>query len=88
MTTVVKLVMIAFQVYSWLILIRVLLSWIRIPFYQLTAFIYDMTEPYLRLFRKILPASPSMAFDFSPIIALFVLQLLQNLIYRLLLSLL
>ena len=88
MATVIRIVMVAFQVYSWLIIVRILLSWVHIPLYQITTFIYDMTQPYLKIFRKILPVSPNMPLDFSPVIALLVLQLLQNVVYRLLIQLL
>lgn len=43
-------------------------------------FLRDVSEPYLRIFRKFI--RPIGMFDFSPIIAIFVLVVAQNLIVR------
>jgi YggT family protein len=63
-----------------LIFARVVLSWVasptsRNPFVRI---VREVTEPMLAPIRSILPRTG--AFDFSPMIALFVLYLLQNLI--------
>lgn len=69
-----------FQIFFWLILVRCLLSfvpsidWYKQPF---TA-IKDVTDLYLNLFRKIVP--PIGGLDFSPIIAVIALQVLNSLI--------
>lgn len=60
------------------------MSWIRLGNNMLTRFIYEMTEPVLALFRRILPPSPSFPLDFSPILAFVALQLLESAILRLL----
>ncbi len=44
----------------------------------LLSFLRDVCEPYLRIFRRIIPMAGS--FDFSPIIAIIVLSLLNTLI--------
>jgi YggT family protein len=41
-------------------------------------FLRDVCEPYLRIFRRILPMVG--AFDFSPIVAIIVLSLINSLI--------
>ncbi|MDF9408772.1 MAG: YGGT family protein [Pelotomaculum sp. PtaB.Bin013] len=75
---------VAFRVYSYLIIIRIFLSWIRHnPYQPVFRFIYEVTDPYLRFFRKIVP--PFGPLDFSPIVALIALQLLQWLVHRVLL---
>ena len=69
-----------FQIFFWLILVRCLLSfvpsidWYKQPF---TA-VKDVTDLYLNLFRKIVP--PIGGLDFSPIIAVIALQVLNYLI--------
>lgn len=76
---------IAFQVYIWLIIIRIILSWIRINIYPpFNKFIYEITEPLLGLARRYIP--PLGMVDFSPIVVFFGLQLLRYLIISLLWS--
>ncbi|MBA3301964.1 MAG: YggT family protein [Thermoleophilaceae bacterium] len=69
-------------VYVVLIFIRIVLSWIpRIPYNRFLAaaigFVTDVTDPYLNLFRKILPPvriGPG-ALDLSPMVGTVVLLL-------------
>ncbi len=44
-------------------------------------FLRDVSEPYLRLFRRFIPMVGP--FDLTPIVAIFVLYILQKLLYRL-----
>lgn len=73
-----------FQIYFWLILVRCLLSfvqsidWSSQPFSALR----DVTDLYLDVFRKIIP--PVSGIDFSPVIAVIVLQILNYLLIYLL----
>ena len=66
-----------------MIIIRVILSWFPVPsgelFRTVYRFIYELTEPVLAFFRKILPsiAMGSMGLDLSPIIVIFVLEILR-----------
>ena len=76
-----------FWVYLILIFIRILLSWIpRIPYNPVLqgviGFIHDVTDPYLRLFRRILPpvGGGGMAIDLSPIVAVFVLFIVEAIV--------
>ena len=66
-----------FTVYFWMILVRCLLSWIpNLDIYkQPVASLYAATDWYLNLFRKIIP--PFGGIDFSPIVAVFALSLIQ-----------
>ena len=74
-------------VYLVLIFIRIILSWIpRIPYNRWLAafikFVTDVTDPYLNLFRRILPPvrmGPG-ALDLSPIVATFVLIIVSSLL--------
>jgi len=66
------------QVYNFLILARVLASWVvRNPENQIYHFLFSITEPLLGRIRKIMPA---MGLDLSPIIAYFLLNLIANLL--------
>lgn len=68
-----------FTVYTFLLIARVLGSWFpRFAHSQVMRFIAFYTDPYLNLFRKIIP--PLGMIDISPIIAFFALQMLQYLI--------
>jgi YggT family protein len=74
-------------VYAILIFIRILLSWIpRLPYNRwlsaVVGFVTDVTDPYLNLFRRVLPpirVGPG-ALDLSPMVALFVLLIVSGLI--------
>ena len=72
-------------IYTILILAYIITSWIRLPYSpwlnRIQRFLYDVCEPYLRLFRRILP--PLGPLDLSPMIAVLVLVLLQQVIDRL-----
>lgn len=77
-------------VYWIIILAYILLSWVemfgaRIPYSRpvsaIIAFIKDAAEPYLNLFRRILP--PFGGLDLSPIIAILVLFFAGNLVANL-----
>jgi YggT family protein len=67
------------QLYSFVILARVLMSWVRIdPYSPLARTIYDLTEPVLAPVRNLLP--PAGGLDFSPIIVIILLQVLGQFI--------
>lgn len=69
-----------FSFYSILIVLRIFMSWIpNINWYQQPAkFIREVTDIYLDIFRRFIP--PIGGLDFSPIIAIIVLNLLQGVI--------
>jgi uncharacterized protein YggT (Ycf19 family) len=66
--------------YSLVILVYILTSWLRLPYSptlnRIQQFLYDICEPYLRLFRRLLPSTG--AFDFSPILALIALGVIDR----------
>ena len=75
----------AFDVINFLIIIRVLLSWLRPnTFAPGINFIYQITEPILAPFRSLLP-SGGIGVDFSPLLALLVFRFLRQTILGLLL---
>ena len=67
-------------VYSLLILAFIITSWVRLPYSvwlnRIQRFLYDVCDPYLRLFRRILP--PLGPLDLSPMVAVFVLIVLER----------
>ncbi len=76
-----------FIVFIILIFIRVLLSWVpRIPYNRILRatvdFIHQVTDPYLNMFRRILPpvGGGAIALDLSPIVAIIVLLIAQKIV--------
>jgi YggT family protein len=77
-------------VYIILIFIRILMSWIpRMPYNRYLAaflkFVSDVTDPYLNLFRRILPPvrMGGAGLDLSPIVATFVLIIVSEIVVSL-----
>ena len=74
-------------VYLVLIFIRIIMSWIpRIPYNPVLnavlTFVSDVTDPYLNLFRRVIPPlrmGPG-ALDLSPIVATFVLLIVGGIV--------
>ena len=63
------------KLYSYVVLIRVILSWLNPnPFNPIVRFIYVVTEPVLAPVRRVLP--PIGGLDFSPIVVFVVISVL------------
>lgn len=76
----IKLLMALCQVYSWLLIARVLLSWVNPrPSNAYLIMLCQVTDPVLDLFR---PLNPIRGIDLSPILALLVMRLLCTLLLR------
>ena len=73
-------------VYTLLLFAYVLTSWIRLPYRpwlnRVQRFLYDVCDPYLRLFRWFLP--PLGPLDLSPMVAIIVLIVVRNVLVTLL----
>lgn len=85
----IALISVGVEIYVWLILARVILSFLRPrTFNPIIRFIYEVTEPLLALCRRLLPG-PAAGLDFSPLLAIIFLELIKyalvNLVARLLL---
>jgi uncharacterized protein YggT (Ycf19 family) len=78
-----QFVWVLFTVYTLLILAYVLKSWVRLPssLDPVLRFLDDVCEPYLRLFRRVLPTFGPL--DLSPIVAVFSLVIVQRLLVAL-----
>jgi YggT family protein len=70
-------------VYTLLILLFIIASWIRIPYSpwlnRIQRFLYDVCDPYLRLFRRVLP--PLGPLDLSPLVAVAVLYAIDQIVH-------
>ena len=62
-------------VYTLMIFAYVILSWVRSPYtaHPVVRFLHDVCDPYLRLFRRVLP--PLGPVDLSPIVAVATLYI-------------
>lgn len=77
-----RLIDAALTLYGYLILARIVMSWIRVnysnPWVRL---LVRITDPFLEPFRALIP--PIGGMDFSPLVAFFVLHMLRRVVFRL-----
>ena len=72
----IKLVMTLLMTYFFLIIASVILSWIgRNLTHPIIPLVYQLTEPVLRPFRKVIP--PIAGIDLSPLFALIAIRFLM-----------
>ena len=75
--------------YELLIVAECILSWVALAGGDMVRDIYQaisrITEPFVGIFRRLIPSigGGGMGIDFSPMIAIIVLDLLKRLIFRL-----
>ncbi len=73
-------------VYVLLLFAYILTSWIRLPYQpwlnRVQRFLYDVCDPYLRIFRRFIP--PVGPLDLSPMVAIFALLIIKNVLVSLL----
>lgn len=73
---------ILFTTYTFMLLARVIGSWFpRFAHSRLMRFVGFYTDPYLNIFRKIIP--PLGMLDISPMVAFFALQLIRGILFTL-----
>ncbi|HHY40512.1 MAG TPA: YggT family protein [Syntrophaceticus sp.] len=87
LTFIISVISLAIDIYFWLIVARVILSFIRPRTYHpIIRFIYEITEPLLSLCRRLLPVTV-MNIDFSPLLAVIFLEVVKALLIALVRSL-
>ena len=73
-------------VYTLVLFAYIITSWLRLPYSpwlnRIQRFLYDVSEPYLRLFRRFLPSMGPL--DLSPWVATIVLWVLASALIRIL----
>src|SRR5947208_10999336 len=73
-------------VYTLILFAYIITSWVRLPYStwlnRIQRFLYDVSEPYLRLFRRVLPSMGPI--DLSPWVATIVLWVLASALIRIL----
>jgi YggT family protein len=72
------------NVYALLILVYVITSWVQLPYSlrPVQRFLDDVCEPYLRIWRRILPSFGPL--DLSPMVGLLALFVLEGIVARVL----
>ena len=74
----VQLVLAVLSLYTWVIIIRALISWVSPdPYNPIVQILHRVTEPVLRPLRRLLPPSRTGGLDVSPILAILLIQLVR-----------
>lgn len=83
--TLVTLIRFAVSIYTFLIFIRVVSSWFpNLYRYGFFRFVAKLVDPYLNLFRRWIPPIGGVL-DLSPLLAFFALQIVEQILIRILL---
>jgi YggT family protein len=81
-TTAEQFVFSLYLVYSLLVVLYVLMSWLQLPYNiwvgRIRGFLHDTVEPLLRPIRSVLPSFGG--FDLSPLVALFGLSIVERIL--------
>jgi len=81
-----RVIDIAFTLYSFAIIARSLLPWFQVdPYHPAVQFLIQITEPLLAPIRRSIPTMGGL--DFSPMVALLILWFIEQLLRTLLVSL-
>ncbi|HEX5448504.1 MAG TPA: YggT family protein [Gaiellaceae bacterium] len=73
------------SVYTIAVILYVLTLWVRLPYalQPVQRFLYDVCDPYLRFWRRLLPFAMG-PIDFSPIVAIISIGVLREIIVAIL----
>jgi YggT family protein len=78
----------ALQALQYIVIVAALISWVNPdPRNPIVRFLYGVTEPLFRPFRKLVPPSKTGGIDLSPILVLGIIFLLMRFLQRQALSL-
>lgn len=84
MVFVLQIIQFVITLFTWLVIINVVLSYFMDPFHPVRRTIDQLLNPLLSPIRRLLPQTGM--FDFSPLILIILLQVLEFLLTRLILS--
>jgi len=85
-TSAQNFITVVYYVYLLCIIAYILTSWIPLPYNvwlnRVQRFLYDVVDPFLRLFRRVIPqlSVAGLGLDLSPIIAILVLTIVYRLV--------
>ena len=68
------------QILTWIVIISVILSYFMDPYNPIRRGVDNIVEPMLAPIRRVIP--PAGMFDFSPVILVILIQVVSNIIIR------
>jgi YggT family protein len=89
MSGFVNVIYLAITIYAWLIVARAVMSWLQLrpgtAAYRIYGVLVEVTEPYLGVFRRVIPVARigGAGVDLSAAVALLVLFIVLQVIVRL-----
>ncbi|MCZ7547301.1 MAG: YggT family protein [Anaerolineae bacterium] len=85
-STLIQVIQLVFYLWQLMLLARILLSWVQVdPYNPIVQFLFSVTEPILRPLRELLPQTGM--FDFSPLVAIILAQVVQIVLVQVIRSL-
>ena len=88
MSTLIYVIYLLVLIYTWLIVARAVLSWFPVrpgsPVFPIKRVLFAVTEPYLRLFRRLLPTARigAVGLDLSALVGLVILFIVIQVLAR------
>lgn len=74
-----RIIHLALMIFMWIIIFRAILSWVSIPsLYRVSVILYNLTEPVLRPFRRIIPPNRLGGIDITPIIIILLIIFIDS----------
>ena len=71
------------NIYFWIVIASVLLSWVRPdPYSTVMRTLTALTEPVFYRIRKLLPFTYANGIDFSPVVVLIAIQLIEMIVVK------
>jgi YggT family protein len=78
-----KILNIVVMISIWVLIIRAILSWVRIPsLYSVSVILYYLTEPVLRPVRRFVPPHRLGGIDISPMIVILILVFIDTFLIK------
>lgn len=78
-----KILNIVLMISIWVLIIRAVLSWVRIPsLYSVSVILYYLTEPVLKPVRRFVPPHKLGGIDISPMIVILILVFLDTFLVK------
>jgi YggT family protein len=78
MMTLIYMLVILLNIYTWVIILRAVMSWVApVLSHPLALMLVNITEPVLKPLRRLVPPSALGGIDVSPILAILAIQVIR-----------